>query len=520
MDSELGDFSLRRSGLPGVVLPVLLFSLIGFVVMGYHPGAEDDSFYLSAIKAKLNPALYPHDAAFFQLQLRTSAFDTWMARFIQGTGMPVAWAALLWQSISIVLFMWACYGIISLLLKEPAARWAGIAMQAAMFTLPVAGTGLYILDQYLHPRNPATALILLAVWRILAGRRWQALPALTVAFLLHPLMGALGVFYCMILALTLDESVHALLRSLRERLRASLPSDAAAFIPFGWIVSQPSREWIEAAKTGHIYHEYQLYQWDWYEWLGAIGPLLIFWVAARQAAKRGEIVLSRFSLAVLIYGVSMQLLAMVILFPGAPIGLSTLEPMRYLQLVYIFMVLIGGAYLGKTLFKASVWRWAVFLLAANGGMFIAQRQLFAQTAHIELPSAAGVNPWLQAFDWIRQNTPQGAYFALEPNYLSAPGEDYHSFRALAERSVLADIIKDTAVVTKSPELGPEWERELRAESCDPGSERCPGWSRFHLADFERLKAEFGVSWALVSFPPPAGLACRWHNGTLSACQIP
>ncbi len=487
--------------------------------MGYHPGAEDDSLYLSAIKAKLNPALYPHDAAFFELQLRTSVFDTWMARFVRGTGMPVAWAALFWQSISVLLMIWACYGIVCLLFKEAQARWAGVAMEAAMLTLPVAGTALYILDQHLHPRNPATALILLGVWRILAGRRWQALPLVLVAFLLHPLMGALGAFYCTVLALTLDDSVLARLRSLGRRM-GSNPAAMAALIPFGWIFSTPSRYWLDAARTGHIYHQYQLYQWDWYEWLGAIGPLAIFWAVARVAGKRGETKLSRFSWAVLIYGVSVQLLSMAILFPGAPIALSTLEPMRYLQLVYIFLVLIGGAYLGKYLLKARLWRWTVFLLLANGGMFIAQREIFAETAHIELPFMASANPWLQAFDWIRHNTPEEAYFALDPNYLAAPGEDYHGFRALAERSALADIIKDTASVTKSPELGPEWAREVQAESCELGSRRCPGWSRFQVADFERLKAEFGVNWVLVSYPPPNGLTCRWHNDTLSVCQIP
>jgi len=50
---------------------------------------------------------------------------------------------------------------------------AGVALVAAMFTLPVAGTALFLFDQHLHARNVATALILLAVSRILAERRWQ-----------------------------------------------------------------------------------------------------------------------------------------------------------------------------------------------------------------------------------------------------------------------------------------------------------------------------------------------------------
>lgn len=109
------------------------------------------------------------------------------------------------------------------------------------------------------------------------------------------------------------------------------------------------------------------------------------------------------------------------------------------------------------------------------------------------------------------NTPVNAYFALDPHYLEASGEDYHSFRALAERSQLADAVKDASVVTLVPELGPEWVSQTEAEE---------GWAGFRLSDFERLKAKFGVNWVLVNDPAPEGLACRWHNDQLAVCQIP
>ena len=221
--------------------------------------------------------------------------------------------------------------------------------------------------------------------------------------------------------------------------------------------------------------------------------------------------LSRLATAVLAYGVFQQCVAMVILGPRALICLSTLEPMRYLHLVYVFLVLIGGAYLGQFVLKAHFWRWAIFLLVANGGMCYAQRQLFPSTNHLELPGRAAHNEWIQAFDWIRKNTPQDAYFATDPYYMAAPGEDYHSFRALAERSVLADAIKDTSIITKAPQLGPIWERQVDAES---------GWSNFGEQDFEHLKSEFGVGWVLVSYPEPEGLICRWHSKSLAVCQIP
>jgi len=44
--------------------------------------------------------------------------------------------------------------------------------------------------------------------------------------------------------------------------------------------------------------------------------------------------------------------------------------------------------------------------------------------------------WAQAFVWIRHNTPQDAYFALDPYYQQLPQEDTLGFRAMTERSVL------------------------------------------------------------------------------------
>ena len=80
--------------------------------------------------------------------------------------MPVAWAELFWQLVSLFLILWAVKKIASRLFTEDCARWGGVALVAALFTLPVSGTALYMVDQHLHPRTLATAMILLAVWRI------------------------------------------------------------------------------------------------------------------------------------------------------------------------------------------------------------------------------------------------------------------------------------------------------------------------------------------------------------------
>jgi hypothetical protein len=317
----------------------------------------------------------------------------------------------------------------------------------------------------------------------------------------------------------------------------------------GWLFAPTTSGWREAVAS-KVY--YSVYRWTWYEWLGALAPLFLFWVLwrfARQGVQRPyagaeahdhsaalaarlkscpvtkpcrtgedavrsaacETRLARFALAVFAYGVFQQVVAMALLGPEALMRLTPFQPMRYLHLVYIFMALLAGGLLGRFVLKTKVWRWAIYLLVINGGMFLVQWEQIDDGVHLELPFMATANPWLQAFDWIRRNTPADAYFALDPRYLAAPGEGFHSFRALAERSQLADGIKDTAVVMQVPSLAPTWHEQQLAQA---------GWNRFEIGDFERLKTQFGVDWVLVAYPQPPGLDCRWHNNALAACRVP
>jgi hypothetical protein len=510
---------------------ILLLTLAGFAVMGYHPGLEDDGVYLSAVKARLNPALYPHDADFIRLQLQATIFDNFMAGFIRITHIPVPWAELLWQFISLYIILWAAHGIAQMLFSERRSAWAGVALLSAMFTLPVAGTAINIADQHLHPRNLATGLILLGVERMLAGKRWQTIGLLAMAVIVHPIMGAFGISFCVFLGLALTRSVYEWLSS--RIVRRPDASVLGAF-PLSWVFEAPTPEWRRALNTRTYFF---LYQWRWYEWLGAIGPLVLFgllWVwsaeqnpSGAKALPHSEALAARLkscpdtklssglllrgcTMALLLYGAFQQMLAMIL--PAAPalVRLTPLQPMRYLHLEYVFLVLIAGGLLGRHLLHHRIWRWTLFLVAVNGGMFLSQRLLLPASDHLELPGRAPSNQWLQAFAWIRENTPPDAHFALDPNYLAAPGEDYHSFRALAERSQLADALKDAAVVTQVPELGRRWAEQVDAQA---------GWNRFQLKDFERLKMRCGVDWGLLSYPPPPRLICRWHNHRLAVCRI-
>jgi hypothetical protein len=160
---------------------LVLLTAGAVLVHGYHPGAEDDCVYLSAIKLDLHPELYPHDSGFIALQTQATAFDRMIAGFIFLTGVPVEWAALLWHILSIFLVLWGCWRISRRCFDRPEAQWAGVALVSALLTLPVAGTALYLVDQYLHPRALATAAILAAIAAILERRRILAAALLALA---------------------------------------------------------------------------------------------------------------------------------------------------------------------------------------------------------------------------------------------------------------------------------------------------------------------------------------------------
>jgi hypothetical protein len=67
------------------------------------------------------------------------------------------------------------------------------------------------------------------------------------------------------------------------------------------------------------------------------------------------------------------------------------------------------------------------------------------------------------------------------------------------------------VITKVPELGQLWYEQTQAEE---------GWNHFGRADFEQLKAKFGVDWVLAANQQTSGMSCPWHNDRLSVCRIP
>jgi hypothetical protein len=101
-------------------------------------------------------------------------------------------------------------------------------------------------------------------------------------------------------------------------------------------------------------------------------------------------------------------------------------------------------------------------------------------------------------------------FALDPFHMNIPGEDQNGFRAIAQRSMLADAVKDGGAVTMFPPMAEEWQRQVQAQN---------GWKTFHALDFRRLQQEYGVNWVVLQGSGADGLDCPYRNAAVLVCQV-
>ncbi len=465
---------------------------LGILVAGYHPGAEDDAVYLAAIKHDLNPTLFPHDSEFFTVQLQATIFDKLVAGSVRATHMPLAVVILAWDYLAIVLLLWGCWRISCRCFAETYAQWASVGLVAVLLTLPIAGSGLYLVDQNLHPRALATVALLAAIVATLDRRYALTGGLLILAFAIHPIMASFGMSLCGFLA---------------WRPAPGSASWVFSLAPLGWIFDPTSDAWRAAADTRNYYF---LARWQWYEWLGVFAPFVFLgwfrWIGQRQ----GGATMAHLSSRLAFYGVFQLLVALTVMGPHSLERLRPLQPMRYLHLLYLLFAVLGGGLLGQKLLQRCWWRWLVLFLPLAGGMLYAQLRTYPASSHLEWPGTDSRNLWVQAFIWIRDHTPADSYFALGADYMRRPGEDFHGFRASAERSALADAAKDSAVATQVPRLAFRWRAEVEAQR---------GWETFGAADFSQLKARYGVNWVVVEQPGPLDMQCPYENTAVRVCRL-
>ncbi len=469
-------------------------------VHGYHPAVEDGEFYVPGIIKDLHPAIYPFNGQFFESHAQMTLFDDVVSASVRLTHIPLRYALFLWHFLCIFLFLVGCWRVSEICFRDERAAWGSIALIAPLLTLGVAGTALYIMDQYLNPRDISSAAIMLLLAEGMQRKFVRALVGMLVIVAIHPIMALFGIALLGLLYLeerrAVDRAVDAELASVAAMLLLPL---AVLFLP----ASPVYRQLLQSN-----YSYFLITRWQWYGWAGIIGPPLLFLWLARYGRENNLPKIQVLARVLIVFEAFFFVAAMLVCIPRLA-TFALLQPMRCLHLVFIMLFILLGGVLAQSLLKSHLWRWIALVAPLCVIMFIAQRQLFASTEHLELPGGAPRNPWAQAFLWIRNNTPPDAIFALDPNYMNLPGEDEHGFRAISRRTALAGN-HDSGAVIMFPALAQDWYKQMQAQQ---------GWKNFQAQDFRRLRQDWGVTWVVLERPAAPGLACPYENDAVMVCRV-
>jgi hypothetical protein len=355
------------------------------------------------------------------------------------------------------------------------------------------------MDPYVTSRTLSAPFALFAIASYLADRPWHAAAWLFACAAIHPQMS----FYAAALVGLMEVSHR----------RAAVPNAVPVFgalsllsLPLLWDL-QPARGPAREVLFSRTY--FFVTNWTWYEWVGATAPLTLLWCGARVRLRGAQPPLAHLLRSIV--GLGLVFTAAGLLLASSPRleNYARLQPMRAFHIVYIVLFLVLGALAGEYVLN-RVWRWCAFFLPLAASMFLVARAAYPASPHVEWPGAVPRGRWQQAFFWVRAHTPRDAIFALDPNYLLAPGEDMHGFRALAERSALAERVKDSGVVSLFPQLASEWDQQVRAQT---------GWDHLTPRNFENLADEYPVTWVVTRSSSTAGLNCPYDSAELAVCRI-
>ena len=218
-------------------------------------------------------------------------------------------------------------------LPGPAAQpaWGSVALAASLLTIPVAGTALYIMDQYLTPRDLSTAGIMLVIADALERRSWRAGLLILLIAAIHPLMSVFGIGLLIILYL--------------EERRLKMPAAACSSLPSLQPVSSVYRDILDTSDAYFL-----VVRWQWYEWLGIFAPLASSGWTARYTQARGRREMAALSRALIVFGLLSFAAALVLCIPRLA-GLALLQPMRSLHLIFILLFVLLGGILAESVLK-------------------------------------------------------------------------------------------------------------------------------------------------------------------------
>ena len=448
----------RRIVLAAGALAFCLLVLLN--VGGYRYGVSDQAFYIPIVRQGLEPGLFPHDASLLAVQNRLLAFDDWFAPLVRITGQSLPAAFFVTYLAGLALL----YGAVVLLGCSLHRTWWGVATLTAAMTLRhrIPDTAVNSLEAYMHPRQLAFSIGLLAVGLFLRGRTAGAAFAVAAACLFHPttalwfaiLLGVAAVVACPAARRPLLIASCAALPVILVPLTGALRDQLDVMSP-AWTALLESKDYLLATR------------WPMLTWFANLGLAAVIMAAYDHRRSHGMTVPREDGLV----AGSMALLALFLVsVPFASVGVALVVQLQFSRIFWLLDVLAIAyaawfvvespparrhrkpcgnetpealARPGATRMRIRRAAFALVVLAslARGSYVTLVERADHALIEIDLPESE----WTHVMQWAGQR-PVGTNFLADPGHAWRYGS---SVRAASGRDVYLEAVKDVGIAIYS-----------------------------------------------------------------------
>lgn len=409
---------------------------------GYRYGISDQAFYIPAVLQKLDPTLFPRDAALIVSQARFTIFEDIFAALVRATSWPLSIWFVLCYALGLVLLYAA---LVQLGRLFYASTWSVAALLfACTLKHRIIRTGVNTLEGYFQPRMLVFAIGLLAVGAVLKKRPALAWTLLLAGVIVHTTTALWFVVWVGV-ALAVED------KRQRKRVVALGAAGAIGGLALLWrgliSLAPMDADWLRAFE-GKDYIFPTLWSVD--AWLVNVillpGLILAAFFWRRRAGRLlpGETGVVSGCLALVgLFVLALPFIASRSAFV-AELQVSRLFWMNdLLATVYVVWFATEAVPRGAA---AASWRRAQVLAIVVGLVAIGRGAYVLTIDHperslveIDLPSD---EPWIEASRWIQAHTPTSAHLLADPGHAWRFG---FSLRVSAERDVLLEDVKDSAI---------------------------------------------------------------------------
>jgi hypothetical protein len=457
------------------VLAVVFAVLATLNAAGYRYGVSDQAFYIPAISAAADAALFPRDRLLIGPQGGLTVLDDLSAWLTTSLHVPLPWIFFTGFVATLFLLV-AGYGALGGLVYRSA--WTTAAFCLAM-TLRhrIPRTGANTLEGYFHPRVLAFSIGLFALWGFLTARTVFSIAAIVVAGIIHPTTGA---WFAMALG------VAMLARGGLPRRIGLAGAGIAAMVAVWALGAGPLRgalvtmdpEWLQAFRNkDYVFPN----EWDRGTWvLNLAYPAMT--AAGYWMRRRAGLTIPREDAFVL--GVLSLVPVFLISLPFIASNVALAVQLQFSRIfwvqdvigsLYLTWILAEGAARTVSVRRAAAVALVMAVAATARGIYVG---FFAHPERGVVQFDLPPNEWHDMMRWL-QTTPSDTHVLADAGHAWRYGS---SVRVAGLRDVYLEEVKDTAmslysrdvamrVVSRIRTIGSqdEWtESSLQALAADAG----------------------------------------------------